>query len=329
MAFFNLFLLATSLVTLSLVSSISASGAKSLSAGESCHPNSIPKCGSGLSCEDEVCKIEDRGECTDTPDLCVSGKACVGTLTKKKCKTLMGPGEQCEVDPFWVCENGLECDDKVCKITQGGECTESPTECLDGLTCVGTNKRKLCKVVRELGETCGQDPFWVCEDGLVCEGTCRIPEGGSCDDAPNACVSGTRCISDIVGSGKVCGKPKPAKPVPAGGACKVTGTDKCDKGLKCERNVCKIKSEGVCTNNVDDCQSGTMCVGTDRKKKCKRPMGVGKSCKDPFWVCRSSLVCDEHDLICKIPRGSACKKRTAKLCVSGTKCVGGRRKKCH
>lgn len=40
---------------------------------------------------------------------------------------------------------------------------------------------------------------------------------------------------------------------------------------------------------------GTICVRTKKTKKCKRPMGLGKSCKKPFWVYRSSLVCDEHD----------------------------------
>lgn len=482
---------------------IEASGGKTLSAGDKCHPNGSSKCGKNLRCEDEVCKIEDGGVCTTKPRLCISGKSCVGTGStkkckslmgvgercqqdpfwvcerglrcednvckipsgevctdntklcanglscvgtgsKKKCKTLMGVGERCERDPFWVCESVLSCEDNVCKISSGGVCTDNTKLCAKGLSCVGTGTLKKCKTLRKVNQKCGKDPFWVCKSGLVCQGTCKIAEDGVCTSSTKSCATGLACVGlrrtkrckvlvsingvcgktdfDICKRGLVCqkkkckipngqscdGAPKTAcvsgtvcvkesdkgprclvpPPVKVGGTCKKAGFDKCSKGLVCESNVCKIGRLGVCTKNnrlcakglscvgagktkkcnmlmgpgkkcetdpfwfcqkglvcqkkeckiaegdvctknTEACVRGTECVGTAKTKKCKRPMGLGKRCgKDPFWVCLSSLVCDEHDGKCKIPKGGVCGGPTAKLCVSGTKCGGGSRRKC-
>ena len=40
------------------------------------------------------------------------------------------------------------------------------------------------------------------------------------------------------------------------------------------------------------CEDGLVCVGNARRDICVKPMGVGQSCgRDPFWICRSDLVC--------------------------------------
>lgn len=410
--------------------------------GQKCHIDPFWVCKDGLTCEDNKCKIKQFGVCTDNPTQCAMGFSCVGTGQTKKCNKLKRVGQRCHIDPFWVCEENLQCEDNTCKVPSGGTCTNDEDDCVTGTECIGTKSNKKCKVLRKVDETCGQDPFWVCEGGLICDGKCKIPKDGVCTMNKESCAKGLECLgsgaekrcemrvpvgsvcetdpfelcenglvceekeckiamggpcgdapsgscvsSTICGDNEICVKPPP-KPVGVGEVCNKTGMDKCESNLVCEKNMCKIKRGGVCTKypnacsmnlscvgtgstkrcnklmgpgercEVDPfwvcqdglvcqnkrcriaagdvctrsrraCVSGTWCVGTRTVKRCKAPKGLGEQCgKDPFWVCHRGLTCDRRDYRCKLRRGRHCNSKTGKYCVSGSKCVGYRYKKC-
>lgn len=293
-----------------------------LSVGSKCSSKPEYRCSHGLICEDGKCKIGDSRDCTNHRSLCISGKHCVGpSENRKQCKTLKSAGMKCEVDPYWLCKKDLECENKECKIPEGGLCTESPSDCKAGLSCVGTKHKKKCKVLKKVGQTCGRDPFWVCEEGLICQNNkCKIQRGGECTYATRGCASGLWCV----GSGKV---KRCEVPVPSGSVCGIFGFDFCMKGLTCEEKVCKIPKDQICTNDRRQCAGGLRCVGTGRVKRCKILKGPGQKCEtDPFWFCDDGLVCE--DKRCKIKMNSVCTD-SPKNCVSGTECVGtGKVKKC-
>lgn len=241
---------------------VCASGSRKLSAGDRCNPDSSSECSSGLICENEKCKIKRLGVCTNTPSECSSGLACVGSGAVKKCNMLMGPGGKCETDPFWFCKGGLLCESNVCKVADRGVCTETPMECAEGLTCVGGKDLKKCKVLRKVDETCGQDPFWVCEEGLVCQNRCKIGSGVVCTKSPGSCANGLQCIGE--GAQKKC-----LTPVPAGGECGAGGSAGCEAGLSCEEGKCKIPKGKSCAGApAGSCVSGTTC---GKNKRCQNP----------------------------------------------------------
>lgn len=331
---------------------------KLMRAGERCQTDPFWVCQQGLVCESNVCKIKDgqpcidaqeqcesgtscvlsgdqrlckrmlsEGDvCTGTPELCTAPTKCVGQFAEKRCKTLMPAGERCETDPFWFCDDGLVCEQKTCRIpsgqscdgneencqsgavcidngqgklcmtvlSEGQECTNTPDMCRESLTCKGESDFKICKKLMPAGGQCRIDVFWGCEDGLLCEGnTCKIAIGDACDVAEDQCQSGARCTG-------------------------VSGQRKCSRSL----------SDGdICTGMPDLCPSPLQCVGRFAEKRCKNLMSAGEQCHtDPFWICKPDLVCEQQK--CRIADGSQCDGQED-LCQLGTKCVGtAGQKKC-
>lgn len=94
--------------------------------------------------------------------MCVLGEACV-CKKSKKCKTPMGSGGKCNIDRFWIFDEGQVCVNIVYCISDHGVCMDQPTQCLEALACVGIDGIKQCTVFRQIGETCGSDPFSNCE----------------------------------------------------------------------------------------------------------------------------------------------------------------------
>ena len=338
-------------VILSFMDGISTKGCRTLSVGESCHRSSPINCASGLHCEEDVCKIENNGDCTDNADLCVFDKACVGQSTTKKCKKLRGPGKRCLTDPFWFCEKDLLCENSVCKIPNNGSCTDHADQCAKGLTCVGSAKKKNCRVLRKagelcdpekdlceqgmvcrglfatkqclprvpLGETCGAD-LDACEIGLVCRGTstnfrtCKIAQGESCAGAPaRSCESRTYCIDNVC--------TRPAQ-VPVNGLCEMDGfEDDCDEGLTCDGVHCKVPESYPCDWAPENsCMGSTVCA--NNSCQFEGPVHVGWRCGTHRhdYCSYNNLGCDDHQ--CKLLPGEACESTDpANSCVSGTSCV--------
>ena len=89
----------------------------------------------------------------------------------------MDVGEQCEVDPFWVCKDGLTCENHVCKIPESGVCTVNPDKCAYGLECAGEDNEKKCMKAAGLGESC-EYPYSFCSGAFKCDHAdwkCKIP----------------------------------------------------------------------------------------------------------------------------------------------------------
>ena len=304
--------------------------------GQKCGRDPFWVCKEGLECEYNVCvkpKIGKRGSCNEADDVCENGLSCVGNEGNKKCFALRGPGMRCGKDPFWVCEDGLDCVNKICikpKIGKRGSCNEPDDVCEDGLTCVGNKGNMKCFALRGPGMRCGKDPFWVCEDGLDCEyNICvkpKIGKRGSCNEPGDVCEDGLSCVGNdgnkkcfaLRGPGMRCGK----DPFWV-----------CEDGLNCEYNICvkpKIGKRGSCNAPDDVCEDGLSCVGNDGNKKCFALRGPGMRCgKDPFWVCEDGLDCEYN--ICvkpKIGKRGSCNSADD-VCEDGLSCLGNEgNKKC-
>lgn len=221
---------------------------KLMDIGGQCEVDPWWVCRPGLVCQNQECKIPQGGVCTANPDECASGLACVGSGSAKRCNKPMGPGGQCEVDPYWVCEPGLTCAHKRCKIPENGSCTGNTDQCVSSLACVGTSSNKRCKKLMDVGERCGVDPFWVCKPSLPCQGNvCRIPQDGSCTNQEDLCEEGTNCI----------GKDHDYRckaPVGLGGSCGNDVFSVCEEKLACDKRSWK------CIDNGYDCKySGKGC----------------------------------------------------------------------
>ena len=295
-------------------------------AGEQCTAGDASEvCASGLSCEDGSCQIPRNGVCTDNPDACVDGTDCDGRNAEKRCIVYKEPGMECRPnEPFWICRDGLTCEDRTCKISQGAECTDSRDDCVDGTTCGGEGATKRCIVIKEAGETCSaNDDSEVCASGLSCEGgSCQIPRNGVCTNEPDACVDGTTCGGR--GSEKRCIVIKKA-----GETCIANNAfDLCEDGLSCMSGSCRIPRNGVCTATPDACAEGTDCDGRGAEKRCIVYKQAGMECRptEPFWICESGLSCENRR--CKIPLGSSCASAPTQ-CADGATCAGsGRSRKC-
>lgn len=99
---------------------------------------------------------------------------------------------------------------------------------------------------------------------------------------------------------------------------------RCQERLICESHVCKIPRGNRCNAAPDQCAAGTICAGTDARKKCVTPRGPGVRCYNVFTPCADGLVCESG--VCKTTKGSSC-LAAGSICVDGTICVGGGSKK--
>lgn len=201
-----------------------------------------------------------KGEsCTHAPTMCDPPLSCVGKPHNLRCFLKRGPGKKCGKDPFWVCQDGLECVGGFCKSTaMKGERCGRKIKCPPPLSCVGNKRNLRCFEKRKLGMNCGKDPFWVCEDGLTCyDGVCRT-----------GAVKGERC-----GAGIACVEPLSCVGNPDNLRCfekkklgMTCGKDPfwvCDMGLVCDAHICKkaAKLGGRCGTPKRACKAGLSCVG--------------------------------------------------------------------
>lgn len=71
------------------------------------------------------------------------------------------------------------------------------------------------------------------------------------------------------------------------------------------------------------CAPGKICAGPDGDKRCVKPMDAGQACgKDPFWVCKPGLTCEQ--LVCRgqfVPEGGGCSDGGLR-CRTGLVCAG-------
>eukprot|EP00737_Agarophyton_chilense_P000166 gb/GEZJ01000193.1/.p1 GENE.gb/GEZJ01000193.1/~~gb/GEZJ01000193.1/.p1 ORF type:complete len:333 (-),score=13.08 gb/GEZJ01000193.1/:1788-2786(-) len=258
---------------------------------------------------------------------CPKNTVCAGPIWRKRCVIPMTLGKTCGVDPYWVCAKGLKCKKHVCtlpKIEVGGDCTREGSVCVSGAVCAGTDKKKMCVKPMGPGGRCGSDPFWVCKSGLECSmGACvkpKVPLGESCLERGSRCVEGAICVGTP--TKKLCKRPRTV-----GQSCEVDPFWVCEDGLDCVSNICvkpKVPRGGDCLPEGSVCEDGTVCAGSDRKKKCVVPKGVGMQCgQDPFWVCESGLECSPMGECTKpkIGLGGDCKPRGS-VCEDGLFCLG-------
>lgn len=322
---FNKLLLSVALVGTSIHGALaygSAAGEVNiLQAGHACSLGGASKCGDGLICQDAYCKIGEAGACHDTPNMCIAGKNCVGKFKNdRKCKTLMKPGQGCKIDPYWVCEDDLLCENQVCKIRVGNDCSSNPDQCFSTLACKDVEGSKKCVNIIPVGDKCNAAENKICDDGLVCEdGTCKIPESGPCHDTPSLCITGKTCV------GKFDNDKKCKDLMPPGGGCKIDPYWRCQDDLLCEGQVCKIRVGNDCSAFPDQCFSTLDCVDLNGSKKCVNKNPVGGTCDAAQnSVCEDGLVCENK--ICKIPEGDTC-TTNRDGCATGLGCVGANAEK--
>lgn len=89
-----------------------------------------------------------------------------------------GKGMMCGDDPEWTCDDKYICHGGICKCPteRKGKCEDPLTHCIPPLSCVGPHGKRRCYMKKPKGMRCGKDPFWVCEDHLVCKaGICADP----------------------------------------------------------------------------------------------------------------------------------------------------------
>lgn len=307
--------------------------------GSECDSQQYLPCEPGVLCRDGLCTesiVSEGGNCLPFGSVCESGTVCAGRNGRKKCVLPMKEGEFCKGDPFWVCEEGLECSDNLCirpVVPKGGDCSAEGAVCEEGTVCKDkvlsvAASEKRCIRPREEGERCKRDPFWMCAEGLSCAHNRCIsgpfPKGGNCLQEGSVCADGLVC------AGKETRK-KCVVPMKEGEFCKGDVFWVCEAGLDCVGKVCvrPFVPEGEnCDAEGANCEEGTTCIGRRGKKRCVRPMKEGERCKrDPFWRCAEGLECVERK--CRregIPERGNCLEEESN-CADGLECVGRMDKK--
>ncbi|XP_070177442.1 uncharacterized protein [Littorina saxatilis] len=267
-------------------------GACMLTLGQSCFGKRRPFCGTGLVCEEDICKMSLNMDCTDNPDLCMTGTVCG---VNENCKLPRGSncgdtsvcvgGANCE-DNKCICidgislANGLVCEPLIGKVN--GKCTDG-TSCEDSHAICNTTVN-LCK----------------CEEGFAPEPTtqtCGLATNETCTDNPLSCLVGSTC-----------------DPITA--TCRLQLGQICDKDTDCVTGTicdtdgtCKIAFNGTCSPFGSDCASGTFC---DSLKKCRygkshvckvtEECSAGAMCQSAYCVC-SRDISSTHGVICEPKSG--------------------------
>eukprot|EP00178_Gracilaria_changii_P025568 TRINITY_DN78751_c0_g1_i1.p1 TRINITY_DN78751_c0_g1~~TRINITY_DN78751_c0_g1_i1.p1 ORF type:complete len:233 (-),score=10.58 TRINITY_DN78751_c0_g1_i1:340-1038(-) len=169
---------------------------------------------------------------------CPGNTVCAGRSWWKKCVVPMPLGKRCGVDPYWVCERGLVCQNFVCRlplIPVGGDCSRRGSVCVPGSVCVGDAQVERCVKPRGPGMKCGSDPFTACVSGLECiEGMCMVPKidlGGDCKPEGSVCKDGLFCLGDN-------GLKKCVKGMTEGQKCGLDPFWSCQPGLSCIGRIC-------------------------------------------------------------------------------------------
>ena len=198
-----------------------------------------------------------RGErCDPADDKCDAPLSCVGNSPNTRCFMKKPIGMKCGKDPFWVCEDGLECCDGRCfAVGSKGERCGKFIKCPPPLSCVGLKKNLRCFEKKPEGMRCGKDPFWVCKDGLACvEGICKKGAG----------------IGESCGMGVPCGAPL---------SCEGPSHD-----MRCFLKKALLERCGE--NPYSTCEGKLVCDNT-----CKIPRRLGKKCRSKKHGCKAGLIC--------------------------------------
>lgn len=271
--------------------------------------------------------IPHLGFCEESGSVCAEGLTCAGG-PPKRCISFMGEGQKCETDPWWICQEGLQCVSKVCRkpvIAQGGVCDAPGSLCGTGLTCAGGPPKKCINLMGE-GQSCLIEPWWICQDGLECvSNVCRKPaiaRGGVCEAAGSVCATGLTCAG---------GPPKKCVELMGDGQkCETDPWWICQDGLECVSKVCRkpvIAQGEVCEAPGSVCAAGLTCAGGP-PKKCIKLMGEGQKCQtDPWWICQESLRCVSRRCVKRgVLEGRRC-TRGRTPCQEGLVCATRRRRR--
>ncbi|KAI0559649.1 hypothetical protein FGB62_140g038 [Gracilaria domingensis] len=290
--------------------------------------------------------------------LCPKGSVCVGHRGEKRCVIPKRAGERCGSDPDKVCQKGLTCVNHMCTpshVKLGMRCAKGGATCEPGAVCAGPAERKMCVKPIDAGLFCGQNLYQVCEADLECiKGIClkKVPAGGNCLTHGSICAAGTVCAGTF--NRKVCVIPQSeghrcgrtlfqvcqqdltcvqGRCISSGGfagfraggrgargaGMRCGNRLKCDKWLRCQKGICRIRRKRSCSLNRNACVLGTVCAGPPHILRCVRPKTAGKRCQgNPYRVCARGLTCQNG--MCRGPAGSPCKKN--KMCIQGAVCVG-------
>lgn len=153
----------------------------------------------------------------------------------------MGEGKVCGVDPYWICESGLNCEANVCKkpeVPENMPCGDKVCEAT--LVCVG-RRRKSCMKPPGLGEKCRNNSSnlkFKCAGDLQCfNSKCEkpgIPESRRCEAEGPKCQEGLICVPSLDKTFKLC-----VKPNKEGEFCAEDPRWQCDIGLQCIDAQCK------------------------------------------------------------------------------------------
>lgn len=294
------------------------------SAGEKCETDPYQICGNWLLCEDKKCKIEEDQECDARPTdhkYCQEGTSCVGRPNGKLCKAPVNHGEECD-NVLEICNPILRCEQDICKVPVDGDCGIANSECVHGSRCVGIDYTKRCKLPIKVGNPCVNDALSFCEDGLICENICRLPEGAPCNNYPDACITGTKCVGPY-------GAKKCSAPVPVNKPCENTEECETDQKLVCDNKLCKVELLENC--EIGQCKEGTRCVTVGSLKKCARRIAGGEACREniQLGVCDIGYMCLKGKCVnlSELPEWAPCHYPTSK-CGEKLVCVGFRTKFC-
>ena len=167
---------------------------------------------------------------------------------------------------------------------RSGRCPGPGSPCPKGMKCVGPTGRMKCKHPMRANKRCGQDPYWVCADGLNCvKNVCtkKVPVNNDCSTEEGTCPKGKECVGPS-------GKKRCNKPMKKGGRCGVDPYWVCADGLTCVDEICRNNDpvEENCSPDTSPCRDGKQCVGPTGAQKCKKPMTEDEKCgQNPYGVC--------------------------------------------
>lgn len=201
-----LFAIFVGLIIWAIYSLTKSSDEETKGLNENCEKNS--QCDSGLVCSNNKCKVQVGGHCSADDDCAAGASGCVKGFCVAKTSSKVGTA--CNDD--CPCGDGLICENMICKVPIGGNCS-TLTECVsDACFCSPIKENSSTKVCASTLGSSG-DPC-PCEKGFTClQDTddngkkihvCKRNTGEPCD-VNEDCLSTHVCDRDSSnGHQKVC-----------------------------------------------------------------------------------------------------------------------------
>ena len=191
------------------------------------------------------------------------------------------------------CPENTYCIDSTCRMSKDGD------DCIENM-CYNSNlfcnlTEEKCRKNLEIGDACTQT-YPKCPTGAYCsptENVCKatiVEEDAECD-ASESCDSSKGLYCDTIISKKC--KKLPGK----GEACSYGYL--CAQGFTCNNSVCSdLPDVGETCNILLGCRGNYEC--SYNLNKCVRKLGEkGDPCDDDEVYCKSGLVCDMGNKVCK------------------------------